>query len=164
MSNPETASLTAKSPWGPVGLRARDSRLVRVELGGDAGTGDADAPVLHKAAAALDAYFKSGTLNPVGLCFHGISEFDRAAYEALLTVPAGEVVTYGELAERAGRPGAARAVGGAMGRNPLPLFVPCHRVIRTDRGLGGFGAGLHWKRRLLEHEGWKIESEEVMRP
>jgi methylated-DNA-[protein]-cysteine S-methyltransferase len=68
----------------------------------------------------------------------------------------GEVVTYGELARRAGKPGAARAIGQAMGRNTLPIFVPCHRVVAADSGLGGFGAGLAWKAGLLRHEGWSV--------
>jgi methylated-DNA-[protein]-cysteine S-methyltransferase len=67
------------------------------------------------------------------------------------------------LAEEIGRPGAARAVGGALGRNPLPILLPCHRVVRSDGKLGGFGAGLDWKRRLLEHEGWIIQEEKVLR-
>ena len=164
MSDRNAQSISVDSPWGPLGLFALDGRLIRVELGTASGPGDADDPVLQEAAESLTNYFETGTLAPVALCLDCVSAFDRAVYRELATVPAGEVVTYGELAERVGRRRAARAVGGAMGRNPLPLFVPCHRVIRADRGLGGFGAGLHWKRRLLEHEGWKIESEEVTRP
>lgn len=68
-------------------------------------------------------------------------------------VPYGTVVGYGDLASRVGRPGAAQAVGAAMGSNPLPVVVPCHRVVETDGGLGGFGGGLETKRQLLALEG-----------
>ncbi len=68
-------------------------------------------------------------------------------------VPYGTVVGYGELAARVGRPEGAQAVGAAMGSNPLPVVVPCHRVVESDGGLGGFGGGLETKRRLLALEG-----------
>ena len=78
--------------------------------------------------------------------------FQRAVWEALLTIPAGEVVTYGAIAEAVGRPGAARAVGQAVGRNPLAIVVPCHRVLAAGGAIGGYAAGLERKRWLLEHE------------
>ncbi|WP_143681319.1 methylated-DNA--[protein]-cysteine S-methyltransferase, partial [Streptomyces sp. 2R] len=68
-------------------------------------------------------------------------------------VPYGTVVGYGELAARVGRPEGAQAVGAAMGANPLPVVVPCHRVVESDGGLGGFGGGLETKRQLLALEG-----------
>ncbi|MFE5899035.1 methylated-DNA--[protein]-cysteine S-methyltransferase [Streptomyces sp. NPDC056488] len=80
--------------------------------------------------------------------------FNRQVLRELATgVPYGTVVGYGELARRAGQPGAAQAVGAAMGANPLPVVVPCHRVVESDGGLGGFGGGLETKRRLLALEG-----------
>lgn len=66
----------------------------------------------------------------------------------------GEMCSYGELAGALGQPGAARAVGGACGANPIPVLVPCHRVLAAHRKLGGFSGGLHWKRRLLAREGF----------
>ena len=78
--------------------------------------------------------------------------FQQAVWRALLEIPCGETRTYGQIAERIGRPRAARAVGQAVGANPLPIVVPCHRVVAGD-GLGGFGGGLAMKRRLLEIEG-----------
>ncbi len=87
----------------------------------------------------------------------GVSSFDRAVYAALARVPAGATVTYGELARRAGHPGAARAVGGAMHRNPIPIVLPCHRVVGDAGSLTGYGLGLWRKRWLLEHEGaWPL--------
>ena len=85
----------------------------------------------------------------------GVSDFDRSVYAIARTVSAGETVTYGEIARRLGDPGLARDVGAALGRNPTPLIVPCHRVIAADGRLGGFSAhgGSDTKRRLLELEG-----------
>jgi methylated-DNA-[protein]-cysteine S-methyltransferase len=85
--------------------------------------------------------------------FAGGTAFQRAVWRAMLEIPRGETRSYGWLAERIGRPGAARAVGQAVGANPLPLLVPCHRVIASDGGLGGFGGGLAMKEALLRHEG-----------
>jgi methylated-DNA-[protein]-cysteine S-methyltransferase len=83
--------------------------------------------------------------------------FDRSVWKALLAVPAGRTITYGELARRVGRPRSARAVGGSMHRNPVPIIVPCHRVVGDDRSLTGYGLGLWRKRWLLQHEGaWPL--------
>lgn len=82
------------------------------------------------------------------------SGFNRRVLRELNdTVPYGAVVGYGELAARVGQPGAAQAVGAAMGSNPVPVVVPCHRVVESDGGLGGFGGGLETKRVLLALEG-----------
>jgi methylated-DNA-[protein]-cysteine S-methyltransferase len=93
------------------------------------------------------------------------SAFDQAVWKTLLTVPSGRTVTYGELARRAGFPGAARAVGGAMHRNPIPIVIPCHRVIGQGGSITGFGLGLWRKRWLLDHEGaWPIRSRSAEGP
>lgn len=84
----------------------------------------------------------------------GYTPFQLKVYAALRKVPAGKVVTYGELAKRAGYPGAARAVGTAMKKNRLPIVIPCHRVVPATGGLGEYSAGKCWKRWLLEHEGF----------
>ncbi|GAA2955311.1 MULTISPECIES: methylated-DNA--[protein]-cysteine S-methyltransferase [Streptomycetaceae] len=82
------------------------------------------------------------------------SGFNREVLRELASgVPYGTVVGYGDLAERVGQPGAAQAVGAAMGSNPLPVVVPCHRVVESGGGLGGFGGGLETKRQLLALEG-----------
>lgn len=88
----------------------------------------------------------------------GVNRFDEEIYAVAKKIPYGEVHTYQWVAREAGRPGAARAVGGAMSRNPCPLVVPCHRVVRSDGGMGGFSApgGIALKRRLLELEGVRI--------
>jgi len=87
------------------------------------------------------------------------SAFDRAVWTSLRTVTAGRTTTYGELARKAGFAGSARAVGGSMARNPIPIIIPCHRVIGTAGAITGFGLGLWRKRWLLDHEGaWPIRS------
>ena len=78
--------------------------------------------------------------------------FQRAVWAAARTIPYGKNVSYGELAVQSGAPGASRAVGSALGRNPVCIVVPCHRVIAANGRLGGFAAGLDWKRRLLDLE------------
>ncbi len=72
-------------------------------------------------------------------------------------IPYGQVSTYGKLAHKLGHPGAARAVGTALARNPFPIIIPCHRTIRSDGSLGGFGGGLKLKRQLLELEGVRFD-------
>lgn len=78
--------------------------------------------------------------------------FQRKVWKALRAIPAGTTITYGQLAEKIGRVGASRAVGAANGANPIPVVVPCHRVIGADGTLTGFGGGLRNKKWLLQHE------------
>lgn len=93
------------------------------------------------------------------------SVFDRAVWEELRTVRAGRTVTYGDLARRVGYAGAARAVGGAMRRNPIPIVIPCHRVVGENGSITGFGLGLWRKRWLLDHEGaWPLRSRSAEGP
>jgi methylated-DNA-[protein]-cysteine S-methyltransferase len=83
----------------------------------------------------------------------GTTSFQKKIYQATAAIPRGKVRTYGELAAKAGSPGAARAVGTCMASNPMPLLVPCHRVVGAHSGLGGFsGGGLSVKLRLLRAE------------
>jgi O-6-methylguanine DNA methyltransferase len=81
------------------------------------------------------------------------TEFQKKVWRAMLKIPSGKTKSYGEIAEAIGKPGAVRAVGGACGANPIPVFVPCHRVLAANKKIGGFGSGLHWKYKLLEREG-----------
>lgn len=87
------------------------------------------------------------------LDMHGATAFQRRVWEITRTIPRGHTMTYGEIARRAGSPGAARAVGQAMAHNPWPVIVPCHRVVGHDGRLTGFGGGLAMKQRMLEMEG-----------
>ncbi|MBM7171296.1 methylated-DNA--[protein]-cysteine S-methyltransferase [Streptomyces sp. G44] len=114
-----------------------------------------DSPLLAEPIRQLAAYFAGGRRDfELPLDWSLISGFNRQVLRELVSgVPFGTVVGYGDLARRVGQPGAAQAVGVAMGANPLPVVVPCHRVVESDGGIGGFGGGLETKRRLLALEG-----------
>jgi methylated-DNA-[protein]-cysteine S-methyltransferase len=105
------------------------------------------------AAAALRAYFAGDVdaLSAVAVSQPG-GPFHARVWAAMREVPAGTTVSYAELAARAGEPRAVRAAGSACARNAICLFVPCHRIVRSDGSLGGYYYGLDTKRRLLEHE------------
>jgi methylated-DNA-[protein]-cysteine S-methyltransferase len=111
-----------------------------------------DPAALGEARAQLDAYF-AGELRQfdLPLAARG-SEFDLRVWAELRRIEYGATLSYGALAQRVGDPLAARAVGAANGRNPLPIIVPCHRVIGANGSLTGFGGGLATKKFLLEHE------------
>jgi methylated-DNA-[protein]-cysteine S-methyltransferase len=107
--------------------------------------------------AALEQYVAGGKTDWPGLPFAWgkTSEFSRQVLEELARVPAGQPVSYGWLAAKAGRPKAARAVGRVMASNPFPLLYPCHRVVGAKGALTGFGPGIDMKKYLLELEGTK---------
>ena len=142
------------TPIGRLGLVGSDAGLARV-LWRARRTAAADScAVLDDTADQLEAYF-AGELTEFDVAFdlHG-TDFQRECWLALATIPYGQTVSYGEQARRLGLgPAAARAVGAANGQNPLPVVLPCHRVIGADGSLTGFGGGLELKRFLLEHEG-----------
>ncbi len=110
---------------------------------------------IKRTAAALAGMLRGDTVKiPLETAaLETCSPFRQTVYRAAYRIPRGSVFTYGELAERIGRGGAARAVGNALAANPFPLIVPCHRVIRSDGRIGGFTGGAGLKRRLLEAEG-----------
>jgi len=142
------------SPIGPLGLIASDTALQAVLFDGRRIRAEGGSPVLAEAARQLDAYFDGDLLTfDVPLDLHG-TEFQCRCWLALASIPYGQTVSYGDQAIRLGlASGAARAVGAANGRNPLPIVLPCHRVIGATGSLTGFGGGLDVKRFLLEHEG-----------
>ena len=101
----------------------------------------------------LGAYFRGERVDfDCELDLDGAGDFDRRVWEAAREIGYGETDTYGGIAARIGQAKAARAVGQALGRNPIPVIVPCHRVLRADGSVGGFSAGLDWKTRLLRME------------
>jgi methylated-DNA-[protein]-cysteine S-methyltransferase len=112
----------------------------------------ADHPVLAAAVEQLGEYFAGRrTEFDLPLAPHGTS-FQRQAWEALRTIPFGETITYGEQARRLGDKNKSRAVGAANGQNPIPIVVPCHRVVGSNGHLTGFAGGIGVKAWLLEHE------------
>ena len=115
---------------------------------------------IDPARRELDEYFeRRRTRFDLQIDLAVVADFNRRVLDELAQVPYGEVVTYGELAARAAHPRAARAVGTVMNRNPLPIVLPCHRVIGANGKLTGYGGGLHRKEALLRLEGsWPDES------
>ena len=114
--------------------------------------GSESVAALREAIAQLNAYF-SGRLSRFDLPLAPVgTPFQQDCWSALRAIPYGQTTSYGEIARRVGRPAAYRAVGAANGRNPIPIIIPCHRVIGADGSLTGFGGGLSIKRHLLELE------------
>ncbi len=167
----ETETCDCESPYGKVELSVRAGRLVGARLCREDEPGQTGSPrpaPSREMAGFLDAlggYFEGRALRlePEAFELSDATPFEARVYTELRKVPFGEVVTYGELAARAGSPRGARAVGQAVGRNPLPIFIPCHRVVAAGGRLGGFGAGLEWKRSLLTHEGWTVKEGTLMK-
>ena len=136
------------SPIGPLGVETVGETVVGVRFGARPG-----APAQHPAASQLTAYF-AGDLTDFSLPveMRGGSEFERAVWAEIAKIPYGEMVTYGSIATALGDPGAARAVGTACNHNPVPVIVPCHRVVGAGGKMVGFGGGIERKRKLLELE------------
>ncbi len=165
-----------RTAWGWAGIVMRGGDVVRVllparreeDLAGQLALNGVFAEVARpgRAPAAVARvfrdYFEGRPADPAGLDvaldLGAASPFFRRIYRALRRVPRGRTISYGELARRAGRPGAARAVGQAMARNQLPLLVPCHRVLASGCRLGGFSSpgGVREKERLLALEGISV--------
>ncbi len=147
------------SPIGPLRVTSGDDGICRIDLdhgaAGGSATGTTAEPADEAVAEALDRYFGGDVAALDGLTVDAPgSEFRSRIWAELRRIPPGETVTYAELARRAGHdPRAARAVGGAVGANPVPIVVPCHRVVAAGGKLGGFALGVDVKRRLLDLEG-----------
>jgi methylated-DNA-[protein]-cysteine S-methyltransferase len=132
--------VAASDPAAPPGARAH--------------LADLEVEIAEHLAGARDTF-------DIPVVLEGVSDWDRRVLEGVRTIPRGATASYGDVARRIGKPGAARAVGGAVGRNPVGLLVPCHRVIAGDGTLGGYGGSwfgsreelLELKERLLELEG-----------
>ncbi|MEW6047422.1 MAG: MGMT family protein, partial [Bacillota bacterium] len=149
-------SLTARSDRA-FDREARERFGGRLELlepdGLPAGGSGQQSPEARRWQAALSRWFAEGKVPPLDLRW--VRPFERKVMEAVRAIPRGEVRSYGQVARGVGRPGASRAVGQVMARNPLPLFVPCHRVVRSDGALGQYsGGGAAVKAALLELEGY----------
>jgi methylated-DNA-[protein]-cysteine S-methyltransferase len=139
----------------PESSRAATERRLR-GLSPDSAPGEPSSSV-GQAIAAIERYLAGASVDfaQVPLDLAGVGDFHRRIYDAARRIGWGETATYGELARRVGSPGAARAVGQAMGRNPIPIIIPCHRVLASGRKIGGFSAfgGAATKERLLALEG-----------
>jgi methylated-DNA-[protein]-cysteine S-methyltransferase len=149
---------TFPSPLGHLQLVADDSSLVAVifpshrrapALNGREVTSH---PVLERASSELDEYFRGARLSFSTPLARGGTAFQSAVWDALATIPFGETRSYQQLAVLVRKPLAVRAVGNANGRNPLSIFVPCHRVIGANGSLTGYAGGMEFKQWLLRHE------------
>lgn len=154
----ERSSVMFRTPIGCLEIVATDLAVVEVRFDGGAVSVDSSPqstnghPVLDGAVVQLAEYF-AGTrtafdlpIDPAG------TPFQQAAWAVLRTIPYGETISYGQQARRLGDPNKSRAVGAANGRNPIPIIVPCHRVVGADGRLTGFAGGLEAKAWLLDHE------------
>ncbi len=181
----EVAVATLPGPWGPINVAARGGRLVALELltptevfraglvrrhaAGIVGVAEAHGPdraTLSRTSELVRAYLDGAdVVFDIPLDLRGLAAWDRAVLDGVGTIPYGAVTSYGRLARLIGRPGAARAVGGAVGRNPIGLIVPCHRVIAGDGTLGGYGGDWYGTReRLLAVKRWLLEREGTRLP
>jgi methylated-DNA-[protein]-cysteine S-methyltransferase len=160
--NKEWRVCISATPVGPLRLCFTERGLTALEFSGD-GSSEAtepDSPPPHllpcieAAKRELTAYFQGAPTDFAALTLdlRG-TPFQLRVWRELRRIPWGQTISYKELAQRVGRPRAFRAVGQANGVNPIPLIIPCHRVIAADGGLGGYSSGLDRKRWLLRHEG-----------
>lgn len=160
-TNEHLVCMRYRSPLGPMLLAASDTGLAGVWFEGQRHGPEGvlwpeapDHPVLQQAARQLQDYFEGRRSDfdlPLDLR-HG-TPFQQSVWQALLAIPPGCTTSYAELGRRLGRPQAARAVGAAVGRNPVSIVVPCHRVLGTAGGLTGYAGGLERKTALLKLEG-----------
>ena len=159
--HPSLAQARYASPLGTMVLAASEAGLAGAWFDGQrhlpACAGWAQAPqhpLLLEAMAQLDRYFAGGRAAfDLPLDMVGGTPFQQSVWQALRSIPRGQTISYRELGERAGCPAAVRAVGAAVGRNPLSIVVPCHRVVGADGSLTGYAGGLERKRALLRLEG-----------
>jgi len=142
-------------PIGTIGIAESNDAICRVFFGKEKMPHSyeiKETPLIKNAAAQLKEYL-DGKRIKFELPFHyNGTDFQRLAWEALMKIPAGETRSYKDIAESIGRPKACRAVGMANHRNPLAIFIPCHRVVETGGGLGGYAGGLFIKKYLLDLE------------
>jgi methylated-DNA-[protein]-cysteine S-methyltransferase len=181
MDQPVAWTATQRGPWGPIHLAVTTRGIAAIAwLTTDADfeasltdrfhgsvvpiravADDPSADLLARAGKAVQAVLRGQAPEPLAVDLSDRPDWDRMVLRAVHAIPLGMTASYGEIARRIGRPGAARAVGGAVGRNPITLLIPCHRVIAGDGSLGGYG-GDGWggreerlaiKRDLLTREG-----------
>lgn len=145
-----------RSPVGPLRLVGDEQGLTRLLFPGEPGPKGASegaSPLLQQAIRELEEYFTGRRKTFTVLLSPKGTPFQQKVWAALQTIGYGQTVSYKDIAEQIGKPAAFQAVGQANGKNPIPILIPCHRVIASDGSLGGYSFGLDVKRRLLELEG-----------
>jgi len=144
------AIVLAVSPQGIQRLTLQDAAQEGAAL---PGPDTSAAPLVAQARTQLAEYFRGErAIFQLPVDLHDCTPFERHVLAATATIPYGEVRSYKWLAERVGRPGAARAIGNALHKNPVPVVIPCHRIVKSDGSLGGYAFGTGWKSRLLALE------------
>ena len=168
-NRPETFYTTLDSPLGTLRATATEAGLRTIMLPGEGPAGEPDPSWTRQdarfepLARQLEAYFQRRLQTfDLPLALEG-TEFQKRVWQELMKVPYGTTSSYAEIARRIGRPSATRAVGAANGRNPLPIIVPCHRIIGHNGSLTGYGGGLAAKRLLLELEGAIVAGDSNLR-
>ena len=157
---PKTVRCTLTSPWGPMTLAAHDQALVWTGFDGQQHAPDTAAwplsqqyPVLRLACEELQQYFAAERSRfDVPLDLSSGTAFQQRVWQALLDIAPGATTSYGAISQSIAQPSAVRAVGGAIGRNPISIIVPCHRVVGRDGALTGYAGGLPRKVALLQLE------------
>jgi methylated-DNA-[protein]-cysteine S-methyltransferase len=148
-----TSQVSIDSPLGPLRLTSDGEFLIGLDIGTRVSKPSSDA-VIELAAQQLEEYFAGKrTTFDLPLKAQGTA-FQQSIWSALQDIPYGQTTSYGELGSAIGKPGSARAVGGAVGANPLPIVIPCHRVLASDRRITGYsgGEGIPTKEKLLNLE------------
>lgn len=143
-----TAARAVKDPWLDRRVRSGATMVIHA-------TSRSHPAYLKRATQALQAYADGKSRRLPAFDLQG-TPFQEKVWKKLCEIPSGRTMSYGQLAASIGMPKAARAVGGAVGSNPVPILIPCHRVIGENGSLTGFGLGLPMKRALLDHEGLKL--------
>ena len=143
------------TPLGSIDVEVCEGMVRRIELrpGNDGASASSDATLPPGVHSAIRDVLEGRPIQDRPPLEASGTPFQRAVWDAIARIPFGETRTYGAIARELGRPRASRAVGSACGANPIPLLVPCHRVVASDGGLGGFSGGLDIKRALLRAEG-----------
>jgi methylated-DNA-[protein]-cysteine S-methyltransferase len=142
------------SPLGVISVSANDQGVTSLSIGGNQEPGGSANPHIRAAKVQLDEYFAGQRKTfDIACILHGTA-FQKEIWKALEGIPYGRTLTYGELATKIGRPGSARAVGGAVGANPIPIIIPCHRVMGSSGAITGYSAGdgVTTKKALLDLE------------
>lgn len=159
-SSPLGTVLIAATDKGLAGLWFEGQRHLPAELTGSrVWPKDPTHPLLEQTAAQISEYFAGHRLRfDLALDLERGTVFQRSVWQALQAIPPGKTVSYGEISAKMGKPAAVRAVGAAIGRNPISIIVPCHRVVGAGRALTGYAGGLERKKALLELEGALLEN------
>ena len=152
-----------KSPIGWIDIIAAENQILSASFSEEAPssgpTFPPNLPVLTRTIKLLDLYFAGGPIDfiEISVQLAYTTDLQQQVWNVVRQIPYGEVRTYQWIADQIGRPKSARSIGNAVGANPVSILIPCHRVIRSNGGLGGYGGGVERKRQLLALEGYPVE-------